>query len=113
MVGAGYLNAARDVVVDARSLVFSCSNRVRIAANAVTIVVVVVVVCVGFVEVEVEMFVDAVEVVVVYVDFLVFERVVELAQVVQVNDVVWRDVIALMVGVVAACVVDGYFFAQF
>ena len=111
MVGAGYLNAARDVVVDARSLVFSCSNRVRVAANAVTIVVVVV--CVGFVEVEVEMFVDAVEVVVVYVDFLVFERVVELAQVVQVNDVVWRDVIALMVGVVAACVVDGYFFAQF
>lgn len=29
------------------------------------------------------------------------------------NDVVWRDVIALMVRIVAACVVDGYFFAQF
>lgn len=107
MVGPGYLNA----VVGARVRVFGRSDRVGVAANAGVVVVV------GFVEVEVEVLVDAVEVVVVYVDFLVFERVVELAQVVQVNDVVWRDVIALMVGVVvvvvAACVVDCYFFAQF
>lgn len=81
MVGAGYLNAARNVVVGARLLVFGRRNRVRVAANAI-VVVVIVVSCVGFVKVEVEMLVDAVEVVVVYVDFLVFERVVELAQVV-------------------------------